>query len=49
MIAQAEESRDAHKPAPRAPVRKAKAAAAATSGGAATARAEPADAGWEEF
>ena len=39
IIAQAEEARETHRPAPRAPVRK-KAAAA---------RAEPADAGWEEF
>ncbi len=42
IIAQAEEARETHRPAPRAPVRKAKAAAA---GG----RAEPAEAGWEEF
>jgi methyl-accepting chemotaxis protein len=40
-ITQAEDAREAHRPAPRAPaVRKAKVA---------TARAEPADAGWEEF
>ncbi|WP_374329659.1 methyl-accepting chemotaxis protein [Aestuariivirga sp.] len=40
-ISQAEEAREAHRPAPRAPtVRKAKVAAA---------RAEPVDAGWEEF
>lgn len=40
-ITQAEEAREAHRPAPRAPaVRKAKVAAA---------RAEPVDAGWEEF
>ena len=43
IIAQAEEAREqAHRPAPRAPVRKAKVAAAA-------AKAEPAEAGWEEF
>ncbi len=47
IIAQAEEAREAHKPAPRAPYRKSKVAAA--GGGAAVARAEPADAGWEEF
>ncbi len=42
IIAQAEEAREqAHRPAPRAPVRKARAAAAA--------KAEPAEAGWEEF
>jgi methyl-accepting chemotaxis protein len=37
--AQAEEARETHRPAPRAPVRKK----------VATARAEPADGGWEEF
>ena len=42
IIAQAEEARESHRPAPRAPVRK---KAVAASG----ARAEPADAGWEEF
>ena len=40
IIAQAEEPRETHRPAPRAPVRKKVASAA---------RAEPADAGWEEF
>ena len=40
IIAQAEESREAHRPAPRAPVRKKVAAAG---------KAEPAEAGWEEF
>lgn len=42
IIAQAEEHRESHRPAPRAPVRKKVAAA----GGA---KAEPADGGWEEF
>lgn len=45
MIAQAEEMREQHKPVPRAPRRK----TAATGGSAAAARAEPSDAGWEEF
>jgi methyl-accepting chemotaxis protein len=45
-IAQAEEARDAHRPAPRAPSRKTKIAAA---GGGAAARADTGDAGWEEF
>jgi methyl-accepting chemotaxis protein len=45
MIAQAEEAaREAHKPAPRAPARKPKMAAAGAS-----ARAEAGDGGWEEF
>ena len=42
IIAQAEEARESHRPAPRAPVRK----KAVAAGGA---RAENADAGWEEF
>ena len=45
IIAQAEEARETHRPAPRAPVRKAKAAAAGGGG----ARADSAEAGWEEF
>lgn len=49
MIAQVEEARDSHKPAPRAPARKTKVAAAGGGGAAAAAKAEPADAGWEEF
>ncbi|MFN4141256.1 methyl-accepting chemotaxis protein [Aestuariivirga sp.] len=53
IIAQAEEARETHKPAPRAPSRKMRAAAAAAAGGSgggtAMAKAEPADAGWEEF
>jgi methyl-accepting chemotaxis protein len=46
IIAQAEEARETHKPAPRAPVRKAKVAAA---GGGAAAKAEAPEGGWEEF
>jgi methyl-accepting chemotaxis protein len=46
MIAQAEEARENHKPAPRAPVRKAKVAAA---GGGGAAKAEASDGAWEEF